>query len=169
MWYVYNKYQWISGLSKHSIGEGGRGRIAQWFAYLLPDSAALASIPSIPPKKIQGKNADVAEVDRRGCLEESRQWLEKVDLTYLVLASGIPVLQKNFILWQSSLKKTFKIMPKSYHRHETDFPRNLAALRKNLEWCLKKRSARFQIKNVFLIFAAFVAAVKMLILRILLE
>ena len=50
------------------------------------------------PKKFRGKNADVAEVDRRGCLEESRQWLEKVDLTYLVPASGIPVLQKKIIL-----------------------------------------------------------------------
>ena len=49
------KCRCVLGLSKHLIGGGGRGRVAQWLAYLLPDSAALASIPSIPQKKFRGK------------------------------------------------------------------------------------------------------------------
>ena len=39
---------------------------------------------------------DVAEVDQRRWLEESRQWLENVDQTHLVLASGKRVLQKRY-------------------------------------------------------------------------
>ena len=35
-----------------------------------------------------------AEVNQRRWLEESGQWLENVDWTYLVLASGKPVQQK---------------------------------------------------------------------------
>ena len=38
----------------------------------------------------------VAEVNQRCWLEESGQWLENVDQTHLVLASGKPVLQQNF-------------------------------------------------------------------------
>ena len=37
---------------------------------------------------------DVAEVNQRHWLEESRQWLENVDRTHLVLGSGKPVPQK---------------------------------------------------------------------------
>ena len=40
---------------------------------------------------------DVAEVNQRQCLEESGQWLENVDRTHLVLASGKLVLQKRNI------------------------------------------------------------------------
>ena len=38
---------------------------------------------------------DVAEVYTRNCLEESGQFLENVDPTHLVLASGKRVLQNN--------------------------------------------------------------------------
>ena len=55
------------------------GSIAQWLAYLLPDPAALGSIPSIP------KLVNVAEFNQRRCLEESGQWLENVVQTHLVL------------------------------------------------------------------------------------
>ena len=44
-----------------------------------------------------GNIIDVAEVNQLHWLEESRQWLENVDQTHLVLASGKPVLQKNCI------------------------------------------------------------------------
>ena len=36
------------------------------------------------------------DVNQRHCLEERGQWLENVDSTHLVLASGKPVLQKMF-------------------------------------------------------------------------
>ena len=36
----------------------------------------------------------VAEVNQPSRLEESGQWLDNVDQTHLVLASGEPVLQK---------------------------------------------------------------------------
>ena len=36
-----------------------------------------------------------AKVNQQRCSEESRQWLENVDRTHLVLASGKLVLQKN--------------------------------------------------------------------------
>ena len=42
------------------------------------------------------KIVDAAEVNRQHrCLEESGHWLENVGRTYLVLASGKLVLQKN--------------------------------------------------------------------------
>ena len=41
---------------------------------------------------------DIAEVNQRGWLEERGQWLESVDRTHLVLASGKPVLQKRIII-----------------------------------------------------------------------
>ena len=41
-----------------------------------------------------GKIIDVAEVNQQRWLEESGQWLENVDQTYLVLARGKPALQK---------------------------------------------------------------------------
>ena len=56
---------------------------------LLLDPAAPGSIHSIPEK-----NVNVTEVNQRGCLEESGHWLENVDQTRLVLASGTLVLQK---------------------------------------------------------------------------
>ena len=48
------------------------------------------------PKSFRGKIIDVAEVYQRCRLEESGQWLKNVNQTCLVLASGKPVLQKNF-------------------------------------------------------------------------
>ena len=38
--------------------------------------------------------ADAALVNQRCCLEKSGQWLENVDQTHLVLASGKLVVQK---------------------------------------------------------------------------
>ena len=47
------------------------------------------------PKIIsEEKIVHVAEVNQQRCSEESRQWLENVDQTHLVLASGKLVLQK---------------------------------------------------------------------------
>ena len=42
----------------------------------------------------RGKIIDVAEVNQRRWLQESGPWLENVDRTHLVLASGKPALQK---------------------------------------------------------------------------
>ena len=61
---------------------------------MLPDPAAPGSIPSAPNFFLQEKNAKVAEINNRRCLDESGQWLENVDRTNLVLASGKLVLQK---------------------------------------------------------------------------
>ena len=73
-----------------SKGVGGvGGSIAQWLAYLLPDSPTQGSIPSIPI-------VDVTEVNQRCCLAESGHWLENLDWTHLVLASGKLVLQKEY-------------------------------------------------------------------------
>ena len=59
----------------------------------------LASSPSCPgfnsQNFIRGKIIDVAEVNQCCWLEESEHWLENVDQTHLVLASGSPVLQKS--------------------------------------------------------------------------
>ena len=41
------------------------------------------------------KIINVAEVKQRRWLEESGQWLENVDQTHLVLASGKPIQQKS--------------------------------------------------------------------------
>ena len=57
----------------------------------------LASHPAAPgliPQKNQRKIFNVAEVNQQRWLEERGQWLENVDLTHLVLASGKPVLPK---------------------------------------------------------------------------
>ena len=70
------------------------GSKAQWLSYLLPDPAATSLIPSIPDIFSEEKIVDVAEAYQRRCLEESGQWLENVDQTHLVVASGKPVLQK---------------------------------------------------------------------------
>ena len=49
-------------------------------------------------KFLFGKHYDVAEVNQWRWLEGSEQWLENVDQTNLVLASGKPALQK--IYWK---------------------------------------------------------------------
>ena len=46
------------------------------------------------PNFFRGKIIDVAEVNQQCRLDECGQWLENVDQTHLVLASGKPVLQK---------------------------------------------------------------------------
>ena len=45
----------------------------QWLAYLLLDSAAPGSIPSIPQKNSEEKIDIVVEVYQQCCLEESEQ------------------------------------------------------------------------------------------------
>ena len=54
--------------------------------------AAPGSVPSVP--KTYRKSIDVAEFNQWRWLEEREQWLENVDRTHLVLASGKPVQQK---------------------------------------------------------------------------
>ena len=41
---------------------------------------------------------DVAEIYRRGWFEESEQWLENIDKTHLVLASGKLLLQEMLVI-----------------------------------------------------------------------
>ena len=48
-------------------------------------------------KFLRGKIINVTEVNQQRWLEESGQWLINVDRTHLVLASGKPVLPKNWI------------------------------------------------------------------------
>ena len=50
--------------------------------------------PRIPRILEEEKIVDVAEVNQWRCLEESREWIENVDQTHLVLASDKLVLQK---------------------------------------------------------------------------
>ena len=64
---------------------------------MLLDPAALSLIPSIPKKNSEEKIVDIAEVNQWPCLEESGQWLENVDQTHLVVASGKLVLKKEEI------------------------------------------------------------------------
>ena len=45
-------------------------------------------IPSIPQKFQKKTIADVVKANQQHCLEESGQWLENVDQTQLVMASG---------------------------------------------------------------------------------
>ena len=70
------------------------GSIVRWLAYLLLEPAAPGSIPSIPEIFSEEKIVNVAEVNLRGSLEENGLWIENVDRTNLVLASGKLVLQK---------------------------------------------------------------------------
>ena len=65
---------------------------------MLPGPPALVSIPTVPEFFSEEKIADVAEVNQWHCLEESGQWLENVDRTHLVLASGKLILQKSLII-----------------------------------------------------------------------
>ena len=53
------------------------------------------------------KIINVAEVDQQRCLEESGQWLENVDQSHLVLASGNLVLQKMSHLQATKLPSFF--------------------------------------------------------------
>ena len=52
-----------------------------------------SSDPSSPKIFSEEKIVDVAEVNEWRCFEESEQWLENVDRTHLVFASGKLVLQ----------------------------------------------------------------------------
>ena len=70
------------------------GSMAHW-SYLLPDPAALGSIPSITPKKFsEEKIINISEVYQLCWLGESKQGLENADQTFLLLASGKLVHQK---------------------------------------------------------------------------
>ena len=64
----------------------GRGSIAQWLAHLFR-----TKLPGLnsqhSQKKFRGKNANVAAVNQRCCLEENGQRLENVNKTHLVVAS----------------------------------------------------------------------------------
>ena len=51
-------------------------------------------IPSIPQIISKENIIVVADVNQQRWFEKSGQWLENVDWTHLVLASGKPVLQK---------------------------------------------------------------------------
>ena len=55
--------------------------------YLLLVPAATGLIPSAPKNVSQENIVDVAEVNQRRCCEESRQWLDNVGQTHLVLAA----------------------------------------------------------------------------------
>ena len=70
-----------------------QGSIAQWLAYLLADPSAPDLIPSVPKNISDEQIVDVAEINQRLNVRESQQWLENVDQTHLVLASGKLVLQ----------------------------------------------------------------------------
>ena len=60
--------------------------------------AAPGSIPSIPTNfSMERVSILVGEVNQQRWLEESGQWLENVDRTHPVLASGKPVIQKNYV------------------------------------------------------------------------
>ena len=67
-------------------------------AYLLLTHQPWARFPAFP-KVSKGKIINVAEVNQQPLLEESSQWLEKVDRTHLVLANGQASSTK--ILWLS--------------------------------------------------------------------
>ena len=87
-WWFFCRRQWDKEFN------GNRGSIAQWLACLLPDPAALGSIPSIPKYFSDKTIVDAAEVNQLRYLEESGQWLENVDLNHRALVSGKLVQQK---------------------------------------------------------------------------
>ena len=68
--------------------------MAQWLAYLLTYPPAPGLIPTISKKNSEEKIVDAAEVNQQRCLEEIELWLENVDRTHLLLASGKLVLPK---------------------------------------------------------------------------
>ena len=69
---------------------------------LLPDPAALGSIPSIPEIISDEKCVNIAKVHQQCCLDESGQWRENVDQTHLVMASGNLKLRKSY--WTNGYK-----------------------------------------------------------------
>ena len=72
-----------------------KGSIAQCLAYLLLDPAA--PVPYQHSKILfREKIVNMAQFDQWRSVEESGQWLEIVDKTRLVLASGKPVPQKTY-------------------------------------------------------------------------
>ena len=73
---------------------GKRGAAWHRGSILASHPAAQGSVPSIP-KIFQRPNFDVAEVNQWHWLEESGQWLGKVDQTHLEPASGKLVLKKD--------------------------------------------------------------------------
>ena len=68
------------------------GCIAQRFSLASPPAWGLN------PKNFHRKIIDVAEANQQRWLEESGQWLENVDQTLQVLASGKSVLQINMVV-----------------------------------------------------------------------
>ena len=68
-------------------------------------AAAPSLIPSIPQKIIVKIN-DAADVNQRRWLEESRQLLEKVAQTHLVMVNWMAVLQKARVSPSTSLVAT---------------------------------------------------------------
>ena len=61
------------------------------------------------------KKVDLVEVNQGHCLEESGQWLENVDQTHLVLASGNRVLKK-----RQPWSKTFRLIGFSAGRRKDE-------------------------------------------------
>ena len=47
-------------------------------------------------KKVEPKIVEIAQVNQQHCIGEREQWLENVNQTHLVLASGKFVLQKYY-------------------------------------------------------------------------
>ena len=74
---------WLTDIAKG-------GSIPQWLAYLLPDPAALGSIPIVSNKKL---STFVRLINGAGYRTVYGQWLENADQTHLVLVSG---KQKNW-------------------------------------------------------------------------
>ena len=71
---------------------------------------------------------NVAEVIQRCWLEESGQWLDNVDRTHLVLASGKPVLQKKFASYGNSQSVNLRYGWQSQHRGLADWQRGFKKL-----------------------------------------
>ena len=70
--------------SKKSLNLEGGGSIAQWLASMFDSRRSRKFFRVI----------NIAEVNQWRWLVESGHWLENIDRTHLVLASGKPVLQK---------------------------------------------------------------------------
>ena len=69
------------------------GSIAQWLVFLPPDPVPSGSIPSITKNISEEKIVNVAKVNQMHYFDGNGQWLENVDKTHQVLASGKLVLQ----------------------------------------------------------------------------
>ena len=82
------------------------------------DPAVSGLIPSIPQKISEEIIVAVAEVNQLRCFEESEQWLENVDRTHLLLASGKLLQQKSFASKSFSQLISFIFQPKCFHRNE---------------------------------------------------